>query len=70
MRLAVFWKRPLWAKIDRELAKIKKGLGIVSMEERVRLVVGTLNIRSRPGDGTRVAVEVPLPEAVLPKRKQ
>ena len=41
----------------------KKGLGIVSMEERVRLVVGELTIRSKPGDGTRVVVEVPLPEA-------
>jgi signal transduction histidine kinase len=48
---------------DRELAKGKKGLGIISMEERVRLVVGILTIRSRPGDGTRVVVEVPLPEA-------
>jgi signal transduction histidine kinase len=47
---------------DRELAKTKKGLGIVSMEERARLVVGTLTIRSRPGDGTRVVVEAPLPE--------
>jgi two-component system CheB/CheR fusion protein len=52
---------------DREVTKSKKGLGIISMEERVRLVVGVLTIRSRPGDGTRVVVEVPLPEATLPK---
>jgi len=48
---------------DRELTKTKKGLGIISMEERVRLVVGELTIRSRVGDGTRVVVDVPLPEA-------
>ena len=44
----------------------KKGMGIISMEERVRLVVGELAIRSRTGDGTRVVVRVPLPEATLP----
>jgi signal transduction histidine kinase len=38
----------------------KKGLGIVSMEERVRLVGGTVTIRSKPGDGARVSVFVPL----------
>ena len=38
----------------------KKGLGIVSMEERVRLIGGTVAIRSRPGDGARVSVFVPL----------
>jgi two-component system CheB/CheR fusion protein len=47
---------------DPKVITTKKGLGIVSMEERVRLVVGDLTIRSRPGDGTRVAVSVPLPE--------
>lgn len=50
---------------DPKVVTAKKGLGIVSMEERVRLVVGDLTIRSRPGDGTRVAVAVPLPEEVL-----
>lgn len=42
----------------------KKGLGILSMEERVRLVGGSLTLHSRPGEGTRVVVEVPLPEEV------
>jgi two-component system, chemotaxis family, CheB/CheR fusion protein len=46
---------------DRESPRNKKGLGIVSMEERVRLVGGVLAIRSRPGSGTRVTVVVPLP---------
>src|SRR5260370_36508899 len=45
---------------DLETIKGKKGLGLVSMEERVRLVNGTLSIRSKPGKGTRVRVRVPL----------
>jgi signal transduction histidine kinase len=39
------------------------------MEERVRLVVGELNIRSKPGNGTRVVVQVPLPEHPLSKEQ-
>ncbi len=48
---------------DREAAREKRGLGIISMEERVRVVNGTFTIISKPGDGTRVLVEVPLSEA-------
>ncbi len=47
---------------DLVMVKAKRGLGIVSMEERVRLLAGTLTIRSRPVSGTRVVVEVPLPK--------
>jgi len=36
------------------------GLGIISMEERVRLVNGSLSIISKPQEGTRVEVRVPL----------
>jgi two-component system, NarL family, sensor histidine kinase NreB len=36
------------------------GLGLLSIEERVRLVEGTLAISSVPGEGTRVTVEVPV----------
>ena len=39
---------------------VAHGLGLISMEERVRLVHGTLNIRSRPGLGTIVAATVPV----------
>ncbi|MGA7414132.1 MAG: sensor histidine kinase, partial [Bryobacteraceae bacterium] len=47
---------------NRGAAKgIRKGLGILSMEERVRLVGGSLTLDSKPGEGTRVVVEVPLP---------
>jgi PAS domain S-box-containing protein len=38
----------------------KTGLGITSMEERARLVQGTLSIKSRPTRGTQVEVRVPL----------
>ena len=45
---------------DLETIKETKGLGLVSMEERVRLVNGILSIRSKPRRGTRVRVRVPL----------
>jgi two-component system CheB/CheR fusion protein len=36
-----------------------EGLGLLGMKERVRLVHGTIRVRSRPGYGTRVEVRVP-----------
>jgi len=38
------------------------GYGMLSMAERAELVGGTLEVRSRPGSGTTVAVVVPLDE--------
>jgi len=38
----------------------KGGLGLISMEERVRLVKGDFTIQSQPGRGTTVEVFVPL----------
>jgi signal transduction histidine kinase len=46
---------------DIEEARSKGGLGLVSMDERVRLVNGAFSIRSQRGTGTRVEVRVPLP---------
>jgi PAS domain S-box-containing protein len=43
----------------------KGGLGLVSMEERIRLVNGTLSIRSQPGKGTRLEIRAPLREIEL-----
>jgi PAS domain S-box-containing protein len=37
------------------------GLGLLSIEERVRLVQGNLTIQSNPGEGSRLEVEIPLP---------
>ena len=37
-----------------------KGLGLISMSERLEAIGGTLEIRSKPGAGTRLEVRVPL----------
>ncbi len=37
-----------------------RGLGLVSMQERLHLVKGTFRIESPPGDGTRIIATVPL----------
>ena len=38
----------------------KKGLGLVSMRERVEFLGGSFQIRSSPGKGTQVRVKIPL----------
>jgi PAS domain S-box-containing protein len=48
---------------DAEAVLRRPGLGIVSMKERARLVQGTFEIHSKPGQGTEVKVFVPLPKA-------
>jgi signal transduction histidine kinase len=45
---------------DLKEVKGKGGLGLISMEERVRLVSGKFTIQSQPGKGTIVEVFVPL----------
>ena len=50
---------------DAEHARGKGRLGLISMEERVRLVNGKFKIRSQHGVGTKVEVHVPLPEMAL-----
>jgi signal transduction histidine kinase len=37
-----------------------KGLGLISMEERVRHLGGTFSISPKPGDGTRIDIRIPL----------
>jgi signal transduction histidine kinase len=37
-----------------------KGIGLISMRERLESIGGTLDIRSKPGAGTRLEVTVPL----------
>ena len=44
---------------DRETARRTGGLGLASMEERLRLVGGKLVIASAPGNGTQVDATVP-----------
>ena len=45
---------------DLEEVRGKGGLGLISMEERARLVNGILNMSSQPGVGTRVELRLPL----------
>ena len=45
---------------DPEAIKGKRGLGLVSIEERVRLLSGQLQFHSRPGEGTQVEVTIPV----------
>jgi PAS domain S-box-containing protein len=40
-----------------------RGLGVAGMRERAALVGGTLAIHSRPGDGTRIVLHVPIGRA-------
>ena len=45
---------------DRNRISAQHGLGLLSMEERARLVGGVFRIDSLPGLGTKLTVEVPL----------
>jgi PAS domain S-box-containing protein len=47
------------AGFDVEEAKKNRGLGLVSMQERIHLVRGRLSVDSEPGAGTRIIVLVP-----------
>ena len=47
---------------DIELAKQGKGLGLTSMQERVRLVNGTMTVQSKPMHGTTIRVSIPVAE--------
>jgi two-component system sensor histidine kinase UhpB len=39
----------------------ERGVGLVGMRERIGAVGGTLEIKSHPGKGTRLTIELPLP---------
>jgi signal transduction histidine kinase len=45
---------------DPEAARARGGMGLSAMEERVRPFHGVFSLTSRPGDGTRIAVTIPL----------
>jgi signal transduction histidine kinase len=47
---------------DSAAGRRSAGLGLASMEERVRLVGGEILISSNPGQGTSIQVRVPWPE--------
>jgi signal transduction histidine kinase len=48
------------AGFDSSAAKESRGLGLISMEERLKLVLGTLSIESQPKRGTTIHARVPL----------
>lgn len=48
------------AGFDSKIAKESRGLGLISMEERVKLLKGTFSIESQPKHGTTVHARVPL----------
>jgi signal transduction histidine kinase len=48
------------AGFDREAIKETLGLGLISMEERVKLLNGTLSVESQPKRGTTIHARVPL----------
>src|SRR5271165_1905055 len=54
------------AGFDVEAAKRGKGLGVMSMQERVHLVRGVLAIESKTNEGTRVIARVPIDARVAP----
>jgi signal transduction histidine kinase len=41
-----------------------RGLGLLGMRERVELMNGSLNIRSRPGGGTEIDIEIPMEKEI------
>ena len=50
--------------IDRLDASGREHVGVLGMRERVALIGGKLTLRSQPGQGTTVTIEVPIGEAV------
>ena len=53
---------------DIEAARQSRGLGLTSMQERVRLVGGTIAIESKPMGGTAIRVRVPLESKHISQR--
>lgn len=45
---------------DCQTSSGRKGLGLISMEERVGVLQGTFRIKTKPGDGTEIHAWVPL----------
>jgi signal transduction histidine kinase len=45
---------------DREAAKVSRGLGLMSMQERGRAVNGRFYVESKPGAGSKIIAFVPV----------
>ncbi len=46
----------------------KKGLGLIGMQERIRLIQGTLSLKSQEGEGTEICAYIPLPSTVTQEK--
>ena len=53
---------------DSEAVKASGGLGLISMEERVKLLKGTFSVESEPEGGTTIHARVPLSSDSKPMR--
>ena len=60
--------RDLGGGFDAETARKGRGLGLTSMQERLRLVSGNLSIESQPHQGTTIHARVPLGSAISSRR--
>jgi signal transduction histidine kinase len=45
---------------DRKHSEAPRGLGLAAMEERVRLLRGSFDLKTRPGAGTELMAQIPL----------
>jgi two-component system, NarL family, sensor histidine kinase UhpB len=56
---------------DQALLHHPESLGLLSMQERARIIHGTVAISGSPGNGTRVTLDVPLQHTVkLPDKRE
>jgi signal transduction histidine kinase len=46
------------------IGKDKRSLGLLGMRERTSLLGGTFQLRSKPGTGTRIRIEIPIDETI------
>jgi len=60
--------RAAQAPIRPDVPEPRSGLGLLGMRERAALIGATLDITSAPGQGTTVALAVPLGEPPVPSR--
>ena len=54
------------AGFNWEAAKEGRGLGLISMEERLKILKGTFSIASQPKRGTTIHARVPLSRKAIP----
>jgi histidine kinase/DNA gyrase B/HSP90-like ATPase len=64
----IFGAVPDFRKQKNTAAMQGRGLGLTNMQERVRLVKGTISIESKPMSGTTIHVRVPLKQCLLCRR--